>query len=167
VQDVLSDPQRLNPGNITIVKTIVSPVTPPADCAAAVPLNCDTAVFNFPVAEYVIVLNGNGTITVQHVPVNGGAFSEGTDTLRNMERAMFPDAVIDLTTFGLNSVATGTVTPSDTTPTEDQLLAATTDITDANGFSRRVRPSPRAIRRSGTRCAWPPASPTSAGPTKS
>jgi Ca2+-binding RTX toxin-like protein len=134
VADVLSDPQRLNPGSIRIVKSIVSPVAPPADCFASVPLNCDTAVFNFPSAEYVLTLNANGTVTVQHVPVNGGLFSEGTDTLRNMERAVFTDGVIDLTGFNNNSVATGTVTLSDSTPTENQVLTVTTAISDLNGF---------------------------------
>jgi Ca2+-binding RTX toxin-like protein len=135
VADVLSDPQRLNPGSIRIVKTIVSPITPPADCGTAVPVNCDTAVYNFPSTEYVLTLNANGTVTVQHVPVNGGAFSEGIDTLRNMERAVFSDgAIIDVTAFSSNSVATGTVSLSDTTPTENQVLTATTAITDLNGF---------------------------------
>ncbi|HYS27287.1 MAG TPA: peroxidase family protein [Vicinamibacterales bacterium] len=132
VADVLSDPQRLNPGNIRIVKTIVSPVAPPADCRAAAPLNCDTAVFNFPSTEYVITQNANGTVTVQHVPGGGVSKAEGTDTLRNMERAVFSDGVvIDWMT---NSAATGTVTLSDTTPTEGVALTATTNITDPNGF---------------------------------
>jgi Ca2+-binding RTX toxin-like protein len=138
--DVLLDPQdprRLNPGKIKIVKSIVSPVAPPADCGAAVPLNCDTAVFAFPSTDYVLTLNANGTVTVEHVPAlpKDIPFSDGIDTLRNMERALFSDGVvIDLTGFNNNSVATGTVTLSDTTPTEDQVLTATTAISDLNGF---------------------------------
>jgi len=146
VDDVLADPQLLNPGNITIVKSIVDatlpnaqPQTvPPADCDAAVPLNCDTAVFAFPSTDYVITPNANGTFVVTHVPALNKdiPFSDGSDTLRNVERALFADGVvIDLPSFGLNSVATGTVTPSDTTPTEDQVLTAATDITDLNGFN--------------------------------
>ena len=146
IDDVLADPQLLNPGNIRIVKSIVDATlanaqrqtVPPADCGAAVSLNCDTAVFAFPSTDYVITPNANGTVTVQHVPAlpKDVPFSDGTDTLRNMERALFADAVvIDLTALGANSVATGTVTISDTTPTEDQVLSATTAIVDANGFN--------------------------------
>ncbi len=136
VADVMSDPQLLNPGRIRIVKTIVTPVTPPADCGAATPLNCDTAVFNFPSTEYVTTLNANGTVTVQHVPPGGVSKAEGTDTLRNMERATFTDGVvIDLTALGSNIVATGTVTLSSATPTEGVPLTVTTNITDPNGFN--------------------------------
>ena len=45
VQDVFSNPQRLSPANITIVKTIVTPAVPRPDCDSATPVNCDTAVF--------------------------------------------------------------------------------------------------------------------------
>src|SRR5262249_60268167 len=45
--DVFSDPQRLNPGNISIVRSIVTPTDPrPADCGAATPRNCDAAGFD-------------------------------------------------------------------------------------------------------------------------
>src|SRR5204863_2579442 len=65
VDDVFSDPQRLNPGSISIVKSIVTPTdTPPADCGAVLPLNCDTAFFANPIANYSIVVNPNGTLTV-------------------------------------------------------------------------------------------------------
>jgi len=143
--DIFSDPQRLNPGNITIVKSIVDAtlpnatvqVVPPPDCTAAVPRNCDTAVFAFPSTDYTIVTNANGTVTVTHVPAAARdiPFSDGTDTLRNVERALFADGVIVDLANGGNSVATGTVTISDTTPTEDQVLTATQAITDANGFN--------------------------------
>ena len=52
IDDVFSDPQRLNPGSISIVRSIVTPVVPRPDCGAAHPLNCDTAVFANPIAEY-------------------------------------------------------------------------------------------------------------------
>ncbi len=153
VDDVFSDPQRLNPGKIDIVRTIVDPyrdptdppdsrpLRPAGDCTATVPVNCDTAVFNFPKAEYVITQNANGTTTVQHVPPlpRAPGLAEGTDILRHMERARFTEAdgtfsFVDLTR-PLNSVATGSVTISDTTPTEDQVLTATFSITDGNGFN--------------------------------
>src|SRR2546425_3665576 len=89
VADVFADPQRLNPGNISIIRSIVTPVVPPADCGAVTPLNCDTAVYNFPRAEYDITANANGTVTVTDVPLLRAVaahLSEGTDTLRNIEQ---------------------------------------------------------------------------------
>jgi beta-lactam-binding protein with PASTA domain len=96
IDDVFSDPQRLNPGNISIVRTIVTPTdTPPADCASATPRNCDTAVFNFPRADYNITLDGPRVI-VQHVPARAAdaVTSDGTDTLLNIERLQFADITI-------------------------------------------------------------------------
>src|SRR4051794_40195683 len=95
--DVFADPQRLNPGSITIVKTIVTPTdTPAADCGAVLPLNCDTAVFAFPLADYTIVVNANGTLTVEHIPARAADVpaSDGVDTLRNIERLQFADVAI-------------------------------------------------------------------------
>src|SRR3954470_14659715 len=97
VDDVFADPQRLNPGRITIVKTIVTPTdTPAADCGAVLPLNCDTAVFAFPLADYSIVVNANGTLTVEHIPARAADVpaSDGVDTLRNIERLQFADVAI-------------------------------------------------------------------------
>jgi beta-lactam-binding protein with PASTA domain len=97
IQDVFADPQRLNPGNISIIRSIVTPSPqPPPDCGAVAPLNCDTAVFNFPRAEYDISVNANGTVTVFHNPLKfGGAhLAEGTDTLRNIEQLKFSDVTI-------------------------------------------------------------------------
>src|SRR6185436_6983622 len=99
VDDVFADPQRLNPGNITIVKSIVTPAVPPPDCPALpAPVgaahNCDTAVFSFDRSEYDITLNPNGTVTVAHVAPAVGHLAEGTDTLRNIERLQFADVTI-------------------------------------------------------------------------
>src|SRR5262245_16014126 len=94
--DVFSDPQRLNPGNISIVRSIVTPTdTPPADCGSATPRNCDTAVFAFPRADYEITLDGPRVI-VTHVPARAAdvPFSDGTDTLLNIERLTFTDVTI-------------------------------------------------------------------------
>jgi Ca2+-binding RTX toxin-like protein len=136
VNDVFADPQLLNPGNISIVRSIVTPTVTPPDCGAAVPLNCDTAVYAGARAEFTITFNLNGSVTIAHVNPRVPPADEGIDTLLNIERAAFGDGtVVDLTGGGLNSVATGTVTISDTTPTEDQVLTATTAISDANGFN--------------------------------
>jgi beta-lactam-binding protein with PASTA domain len=102
VDDVFADPQRLDPGNITIVKSIETPVVPRADCAAAAPLNCDTAVFTGPRADYDIISNGNGVFTVVHTAGVGGlgVQNDGTDTLRNIERIQFADVTILLPSAG-------------------------------------------------------------------
>ncbi|PYQ69288.1 MAG: hypothetical protein DMG01_29390 [Acidobacteria bacterium] len=107
VDDVFADPQRLNPGNITIVRSIVTPASvPPADCGAALPLNCDTAVFSGPIADYTITKNANGTVTVFHVAGVGkfkSPANDGTDILRNIERIRFADTTV------LTSTLTATV----------------------------------------------------------
>jgi beta-lactam-binding protein with PASTA domain/Ca2+-binding RTX toxin-like protein len=96
VADVFSDPQRLNPGNISIIRSIVTPPSVPADCGAVQPRNCDTAVFAFDRAEYDIVVNANGTVDVIHVPSRAAVvrLDQGTDTLRNIERLQFADVTI-------------------------------------------------------------------------
>ena len=66
-----------------------------ADCGAAAPRNCDTAVFTFPIADYAIVLNANGTLTVTDIRPAAGhppGATDGTDTLRNIEQLQFTDA---------------------------------------------------------------------------
>ena len=111
VLDVLSDPQLLNPGNITIVKRIITPPAVPADCGAAVPLNCDTAVYNFPRADFDITPNANGSVTVTHVPALARdiPFAEGTDTLRNIEQLQFTDMTIPTPVFVATAIVPNVV----------------------------------------------------------
>jgi Ca2+-binding RTX toxin-like protein len=83
--DVFADPQRLNPGNIHIQRTIRMG-------APAV----DTAVFQGNRAQYDITLNPNGSVTVVHArpkkkPI---ALNDGTDTLLNIEVLQFADTAI-------------------------------------------------------------------------
>jgi beta-lactam-binding protein with PASTA domain len=111
IADVFSDPQRLNPGNISIVRTIITPgfqgdptgalndpnpaPAPAPDCNAAVPLNCDTVVFHGNRADYDITTNANGTVTVVDTGRTlGRPLSDGIDTLRNIERLQFADGTI-------------------------------------------------------------------------
>jgi Ca2+-binding RTX toxin-like protein len=82
---------RINPGAISIVRSIVTPTVGAADCLAAVPLNCDTAVFTGPLADYIITVAADGTLTVQHTAT---VRSDGTDTVRNVERLQFADTII-------------------------------------------------------------------------
>ncbi len=93
----------------------------------------DTAVYNGNRADYSIVRNGNGTLTVTHTLVQGGVttIDDGSDTLRNIERLQFADRNILMTA----SAATGVGIISDTSPTEGQVLFLNTlGIADANGL---------------------------------
>ena len=104
--DVFADPQRLNPGNIRIVRSIVTPVVPVPDCGAAAPINCDVAVFTGPRADYSI-LNAGGIVTVAHTAGIGfGVRNDGTDTLRNIERIQFADVTITAPGAGAGSTTT-------------------------------------------------------------
>ncbi|MEO8265174.1 MAG: peroxidase family protein, partial [Ilumatobacteraceae bacterium] len=76
----------VDPGNIAIVREILTPTVPAADCGGANPVNCDAALFLGPVGDYTIVHNVDGSVTVTD---NVGA--DGIDTLRNMEQAIFCD----------------------------------------------------------------------------
>ncbi|HEV2599988.1 peroxidase family protein, partial [Sphingopyxis sp.] len=87
----------------------------------------DIAVFSGDLADYDITNNPNGTITVAHAR---GTQTDGTDTLRNIERMRFADQEI-----AVNTPATGQPVISDTTPTEGQTLTTNTaGIADANGL---------------------------------
>ncbi|MDT7549688.1 MAG: hypothetical protein QOE84_2082 [Actinomycetota bacterium] len=72
----------VDPGNLVNVREIVTPTVPAADCAAADPLNCDTAVYAGLQADYTIGHTPDGALTVSSA-------AEGTDTLRNIERLQF------------------------------------------------------------------------------
>ncbi len=88
----------------------------------------DAAVFSDAFANYDITRSGN-TVTVAHAR---GTRIDGTDTVRNVEALIFADQTLQLT--GTNSPPSGTVTISDTTPSEDQTLSATRAFTDIDGI---------------------------------
>jgi hypothetical protein len=73
----------INPGNISIVREIVS--------TFASPLDVDTALFSGASTEYIITENANGSFTIDH---QGGI--DGVDTLWRVERAQFTDVTITL-----------------------------------------------------------------------
>jgi beta-lactam-binding protein with PASTA domain/Ca2+-binding RTX toxin-like protein len=87
---VFADPQRLNPGNITYVRSIV--VGAPG---------VDTAVFTGNQAEYLISGQAPGPVTVDH---QGGV--DGVDTLRNIEFMQFADGTIPVPGAAIISVPT-------------------------------------------------------------
>ncbi len=113
VADVFADPQRLNPGNITIVRSIVTPTAAevgPPDCGTAAPHNCDTAVFSGPLAAYQVTRNANGTIRVFHAAGVGkfkSPANDGTDILRNIEQLQFADQIVNAAAVGV-TIAAGT-----------------------------------------------------------
>jgi Ca2+-binding RTX toxin-like protein len=92
----------INPGQLSIVRTIRTDTTTG---------DVDTAVFSGARAEYDIDFNTDGTITVSHV---GGLATDGTDTVRNVERLEFADQTISLVapTLDLHGDVTTTTTTS-------------------------------------------------------
>ncbi|MHC2002030.1 peroxidase family protein [Methylobacterium sp. CM6241] len=111
----------INPGQLGIVREIVT---------TGVGVNdVDTAVFSGDVADYTISgPDGGGRRTVTD---NVG--TDGTDTIRNIERLQFADQTITIS--GTNAIATGAVTINDATPTEKQVLtAAVLSLNDLNGI---------------------------------
>jgi Ca2+-binding RTX toxin-like protein len=132
----------VDPGNIVAVREILNP---------GPGLDVDTAKFSGPQTDYLITQNLDGSITVTDLAVGGGGGGggggdDGTDTLWNIEQLEFCDE-IDVVTglcllpfrvlltdiFHTNTLATGTVTINDLTPTENQLLTVTPAITDPDG----------------------------------
>jgi Ca2+-binding RTX toxin-like protein len=92
----------INPGQLSIVRTIRTDTTTG---------DIDTAVFSGARAEYDIDFNADGTITVSHVD---GLATDGTDTVRNVERLEFADQTISLVapTLDLHGDVTNTTTTS-------------------------------------------------------
>ncbi len=133
----------VDPGNIVAVREILNP-GPATDV--------DTAKFSGPQTDYLITLNLDGSVTIEHIVGGGGGGGggggdDGTDTLWNIEQLEFCNEVDVLTGLCLtpvrvmlvdipliNTVATGTVTIDNLTPTENQLLTATPAITDPDGI---------------------------------
>ncbi len=72
---------RINPGDISIVRRIVT--------TGVLPTDVDTAVFSGNLAAYTLTQNPDGTLTVDH---RGGI--DGVDTLRNVELLSFADVVV-------------------------------------------------------------------------
>jgi Ca2+-binding RTX toxin-like protein len=139
---------RINPGEIDIVRFIVTGDSAPTDV--------DTAVYQGAQAEYLISINPDGSVVVDH---QGGI--DGVDTLTNVELLQFTDGTISAPT---NRPATGTVLVSDTTPTENQLLTATTaGIADPDGinaatlaFSFEAETAPNVFTQVATGASFSP-----------
>ena len=138
----------IDPGQLVAVREIVA--------APAGDTGVDTAVFLAPRASYTVVRNANGSVTVTQtgaVDRTTQKVSDGTDTLRNIERLQFSDQVLLLTTpaapTNVAALATGngqaTVTwtapvlPAGTSPitTFDVVVSrAGTPVTTITGIAR-------------------------------
>ncbi|HEY0518523.1 MAG TPA: choice-of-anchor D domain-containing protein, partial [Ilumatobacteraceae bacterium] len=88
----------VDPGNLVAVREIITPAAGPADCDAAAPVNCDTAVFSGPQAGYQIVnvaaaapsaADPGGRLASVRVTDNRAVPTDGVDTLRNFEQLSF------------------------------------------------------------------------------
>ena len=108
----------INPGNLVIVREILSAATPGA---------ADVAVFNGLRANYTITVRADSSRVVTD---NVG--TDGVDLLRNFEVIRFADQDVAIAP---NRSATGAPLISDTTPTEGAALNITTaGIADADGL---------------------------------
>ncbi|WP_347911153.1 peroxidase family protein [Pseudomonas grandcourensis] len=106
-----------NPGQLQIVREILTATGP----------DFDTALFSGNLADYTVVNNVNGTVTV----TDNVAARDGTDTLSNIERLQFADQAVVL--GGLNSAPVGSLRIDDATPAVGQVLTVSAaDITDAD-----------------------------------
>ncbi|MEV1290056.1 peroxidase family protein [Micromonospora sp. NPDC049679] len=88
---------NLNPGNIVIVREILS--NPGAN-------DVDTAVFTGARADYDITYN-TGSVTVAHVR-NVAGVGNGVDTLRNIEKLQFTDQTMELRSPDAPTIGTAT-----------------------------------------------------------
>ncbi|AQZ34165.1 heme peroxidase [Pseudomonas sp. LPH1] len=130
----------LNPGQLHIVREILY---------SKDEHDIDTAVYFGLADEYDIFENFDGTWTVSHTRFAGGGgtvttfdpldpdglsttrkiVSDGTDTLRNIDRVQFADQVVWL----VDRPAEGSVTISNMAPSEDEVLLAAATVSDPNG----------------------------------
>jgi hypothetical protein len=105
---------RINPGNIVIVREILS---------SPGPNDVDTAVYSGALADYDITYDA-GSVTVAHVrnlPAccadQGGPKGDGTDTLRNIEKLKFADQTIELRSPNAPTIGTATAAVAQATVT--------------------------------------------------
>jgi Ca2+-binding RTX toxin-like protein len=89
--------RTVDPGNIVIVREILNGAG-----------GTDTAVFSGPRGEYDITF-GTDSVTVTHTR---GAATDGTDTLRNVERLQFTDQALALSAPAAPTIGTATATAS-------------------------------------------------------
>ncbi|MEY4176196.1 MAG: hypothetical protein RI900_3361 [Actinomycetota bacterium] len=126
--------QRLLPQQCDIERNIIYP----EDRSGT-----DTAVYRFPMDQYIVGQLPDGRVFVSHIPVNGGGGgnvnaggprNEGTDVLVNFEQVQFSDQTISILPVDLNTSVAGVVTIDNTTPAQGDILTATPDVYDPDGI---------------------------------
>jgi hypothetical protein len=113
---------EIDPGRLRIVRRIETP---------AAGTHVDTVVFTEPRANYDVTPLSTTEMTVTHAR---GTQVDGTDTLKHVERIQFADQTVNVADLA-NEPPGGTVSISDTTPTEGEQLTASQAITDADGVN--------------------------------
>ena len=124
----------VDPGNLVAVREIVNSTTAPADCGAAVPANCDTAVFLAPRSSYTITqVPGSGTTLPSTLVSQTGPVvapqkaSDGSDTLRGIEQLQFADGIVTLAVPAAPVI--GAATAGDTSATVNFSAPGVTGLT--------------------------------------
>jgi Ca2+-binding RTX toxin-like protein len=137
---------RLDPGNIVVVREIVSDPNPD---------DIDTAVFSDIRANYDVTTVG-GVTTVAHAvtaPVGGGGGirPEGTDVLTNVERLVFADTVVpSAPLIGLATGGNASATVNWTVNGTDTATQFQVRVVDATGNQvGALRPAPAGARALG------------------
>ncbi len=142
--------RAVNPGQLNIVREIVD---------AGQGTDIDTAVFSDVRANYTITDLGDGSLRVDHtgfVARAVGRFSDGVDTLHNIERLQFADGTVDTQLVldqpfqRLNIVAAngdvGVFTAAFTGLDATRPVTVQWQVLDANGAWRNVGPADGAVR---------------------
>ena len=107
---------RINPAQITIVRSIVTPATG----------GTDTAVFSGPRANYAVTISGSIVTVADNVG------TDGTDRLRNIELLRFADGTFDPT----NNPPTGAPVLNQALPQENEAVtAASGNLADPDGLT--------------------------------
>jgi Ca2+-binding RTX toxin-like protein len=93
----------VDPGNIVLVREILSPAAQASVCTGATLVNCDTAVFAGPRSNYTVTqvpatADELAKLVVTQVGANvvGQRVSDGTDSLRNIEQLRFSDQTVTI-----------------------------------------------------------------------
>jgi Ca2+-binding RTX toxin-like protein len=113
MQDLIPDmlAGTLNPGQLQIVREIKVAAGP----------DYDTVMFSGVRANYDVDIAFDGTVTVRDL-FGTLIGTEGTDTIRNVERLQFANLAIDLAGGPANAGPTGLLAISDPTPNVNQVL---------------------------------------------
>ncbi|WP_207258383.1 peroxidase family protein [Pseudomonas sp. FW305-70] len=116
-----------NPGQLVAVREILTDAPDPLNPGHSF----DTALYTGLLADYTVIANADGTITVADSVVG----RDGTDRLSSIERLQFADQSVVLVN-GLNAEPVGLLRISDGTPAVGQVLTVLADtVSDADNVT--------------------------------